>query len=71
MRDSAPRYDALVIGVGFSGLYTLHRLRELGPRTRVLEMPENVGGTWLYNRYPDRRRCDEIAAAAYTGFKLA
>lgn len=49
--------DALVIGAGFSGLYVLHRLRELGIRTRVLEIAENVGGTWLYNRYPGAR-CD-------------
>ena len=27
------RFDALVIGAGFSGLYALHRLRELGLRT--------------------------------------
>jgi cation diffusion facilitator CzcD-associated flavoprotein CzcO len=32
-------------------------LRQLGLRTRVLEMAENVGGTWLYNRYPGAR-CD-------------
>lgn len=57
MLDNDPRFDALVIGAGFSGLYTLHRLRELGLRTRVLEMAENVGGTWLYNRYPGAR-CD-------------
>jgi cation diffusion facilitator CzcD-associated flavoprotein CzcO len=57
MLDSDSRLDALVIGAGFSGLYTLHRLRQLGLRTRVLEMAENVGGTWLYNRYPGAR-CD-------------
>jgi cation diffusion facilitator CzcD-associated flavoprotein CzcO len=57
MLDGDPRFDALVIGAGFSGLYTLHRLRQLGLRTRVLEMAENVGGTWLYNRYPGAR-CD-------------
>ncbi|MEE6137835.1 NAD(P)/FAD-dependent oxidoreductase [Mycobacterium sp. 050128] len=49
--------DVLVIGAGFSGLYMLHRLRQLGVRTRVLEMAENVGGTWLFNRYPGAR-CD-------------
>ena len=53
----ADRFDAIVIGAGFSGLYALHRLRELGIRTRVLEMAENVGGTWLFNRYPGAR-CD-------------
>ena len=26
----ADRFDAIVIGAGFSGLYALHRLRELG-----------------------------------------
>src|SRR5665213_1893639 len=55
--DEATQFDALVIGAGFSGLYMLHRLRQLGIRTRVLEMAENVGGTWLFNRYPGAR-CD-------------
>jgi cation diffusion facilitator CzcD-associated flavoprotein CzcO len=126
---ASARFDVLVIGAGFSGLYMLHRLRQLGLRTRVLEKAENVGGTWLFNRYPGggcdiesieysysfseeiqqewvwtesmpaqpeveaylnfvadrldlrqmgyvggipeyRRRCDEIAAGGYTGFKL-
>ncbi|BCO51154.1 putative (cyclohexanone) monooxygenase [Mycobacterium paraintracellulare] len=57
MADADPSFDVLVIGAGFSGLYMLHRLRELGLRTRVLEMAENVGGTWLFNRYPGAR-CD-------------
>jgi cation diffusion facilitator CzcD-associated flavoprotein CzcO len=55
--DAAAHFDVLVIGAGFSGLYMLHRLRQLGIRTRVLEMAENVGGTWLFNRYPGAR-CD-------------
>nr|WP_324686980.1 NAD(P)-binding protein [Mycobacterium sp. 94-17] len=49
--------DVLVIGAGFSGLCMRHRLRRLGPRTRLLEMAENVGGTRLFNRYPGAR-CD-------------
>jgi cation diffusion facilitator CzcD-associated flavoprotein CzcO len=53
----APHFDAVVIGAGFSGLYMLHRLRRLGLRARVLERAENVGGTWLFNRYPGAR-CD-------------
>jgi cation diffusion facilitator CzcD-associated flavoprotein CzcO len=57
MADADAHFDALVIGAGFSGLYMLHRLRQLGIRTRVLEMAENVGGTWLFNRYPGAR-CD-------------
>ncbi|MGB9225932.1 flavin-containing monooxygenase [Mycobacterium sp.] len=53
----AGEFEALVVGAGFSGLYMLHRLRQLGVRTRVLEMAESVGGTWLFNRYPGAR-CD-------------
>ena len=51
------RFDVIVIGAGFSGLYALHRLRELGLSARALEAAENVGGTWLFNRYPGAR-CD-------------
>ncbi len=54
---SSARFDAIVIGAGFSGLYTLRRLRQLGIHTVVLEKAENVGGTWLFNRYPGAR-CD-------------
>ncbi|CAN5530715.1 NAD(P)/FAD-dependent oxidoreductase [soil metagenome] len=50
-------YEAVVIGAGFSGLYMLHRLRELGIAAVALEAAENVGGTWLFNRYPGAR-CD-------------
>ncbi|MBV8966445.1 MAG: NAD(P)/FAD-dependent oxidoreductase [Mycobacteriaceae bacterium] len=56
-RRSAQRFDALVIGAGFSGLYALHRLRQLGVRARVFEMAESLGGTWFFNRYPGAR-CD-------------
>src|SRR5271165_2580972 len=49
--------DAVVVGAGFSGLYMLHRLRELGLSTRVYEAADGVGGTWYWNRYPGAR-CD-------------
>ncbi|KUH82851.1 MULTISPECIES: NAD(P)/FAD-dependent oxidoreductase [unclassified Mycobacterium] len=55
--SSPARFDAIVVGAGFSGLYALHRLREQGLRAVVLEKAENVGGTWLFNRYPGAR-CD-------------
>ncbi|OBL06264.1 cyclohexanone monooxygenase [Mycobacterium sp. 1245499.0] len=57
MAKADTSFDVLVIGAGFSGLYMLHRLRQLELRTRVLEMAEKVGGTWLFNRYPGAR-CD-------------
>lgn len=52
-----PEWDAIVVGAGFAGLYTLHRLRKLGLRVLVLEAGDDVGGTWYWNRYPGAR-CD-------------
>jgi cation diffusion facilitator CzcD-associated flavoprotein CzcO/acetyl esterase/lipase len=54
---SIPDHDVVVAGAGFAGLYLLHRLRELGFSTRVLETADDVGGTWYWNRYPGAR-CD-------------
>jgi cyclohexanone monooxygenase len=49
--------DVVVVGAGFSGLYLLHRLRQMGMSVRVLEAGAGVGGTWYFNRYPGAR-CD-------------
>ena len=51
------RYDAVVVGAGFAGLYMLKRLRALGLSVRVFEAGSNVGGTWFWNKYPGAR-CD-------------
>jgi len=50
-----PSYDVAIVGAGFSGLYMLHRLRELGLSARVYEAGPSVGGTWYWNRYPGAR----------------
>jgi cyclohexanone monooxygenase len=57
MSGAAESYDAIIVGAGFSGLYMLHRLRELGFSARVYERGAGVGGTWYWNRYPGAR-CD-------------
>jgi cation diffusion facilitator CzcD-associated flavoprotein CzcO len=49
--------DVIVVGAGFGGMYMLHRLRQIGCRTRVFEVGSDVGGTWFWNRYPGAR-CD-------------
>lgn len=49
--------DVVIVGAGFSGLYMLYRLRELGFSVKILEMADDVGGTWYWNRYPGAR-CD-------------
>lgn len=53
----AGRYDVVVVGAGFAGMYMLHRLRGLGFSVRVYEQGSDVGGTWYWNRYPGAR-CD-------------
>lgn len=49
--------DVLVVGSGFSGLYSLHRLREMGYHVHVIDSEPEVGGVWYANRYPGAR-CD-------------
>ena len=49
--------DVLIVGAGFSGIYMLHRCRELGLSARVIEAGAGPGGTWYWNRYPGAR-CD-------------
>ncbi len=56
-REATETLDAVVVGAGFSGLYMLIRLRELGLRCTVIEKGDDVGGTWYWNRYPGAR-CD-------------
>lgn len=58
MRVTPPKeLDVLVVGAGFSGLYSLHRLRALGLSVHVVEADDDLGGVWYRNRYPGAR-CD-------------
>jgi cyclohexanone monooxygenase len=54
---SRERFDAVIVGAGFAGMYMLYRLRQLGLSARVFEAGSGVGGTWYWNRYPGAR-CD-------------
>jgi len=54
---SSETIDVIIVGAGFSGLYMLHRLRQLGISARIIEAGDGVGGTWYWNRYPGAR-CD-------------
>jgi cyclohexanone monooxygenase len=50
-------FDVVVVGAGFAGLYSLHKLRGMGMSVKVFEAGDGVGGTWFWNRYPGAR-CD-------------
>ena len=46
-------YDAIVIGAGFGGIYSIYKLKnELGLDVIGYEKGAEVGGTWFWNRYP-------------------
>jgi cyclohexanone monooxygenase len=64
---SDDRFDAVVVGAGFAGLYMLHKLRGLGLAVRVYEAGGGVGGTWYWNRYPGAR-CDVESIEYSYGF---
>ena len=51
----AHRFDVVIVGAGFAGLYMLHRARQLGLRVCAIEKGDDVGGVWYWNRYPGAR----------------
>jgi cation diffusion facilitator CzcD-associated flavoprotein CzcO len=61
------RFDVLVVGAGFAGMYAVYRFRALGLRVRALEAGSDVGGTWYWNRYPGAR-CDVPSLEYSYGF---
>jgi len=48
-------YDAIVIGAGFTGMYQLYKLREMGLAVKGYDIAGDIGGTWYWNRYPGCR----------------
>jgi cyclohexanone monooxygenase len=55
--DKPARFDVVVVGAGFSGLYLIKRLRDAGFSVEAVEAAPGVGGTWYWNAYPGAR-CD-------------
>ena len=56
-RGSSPhgnRLDALIVGAGFSGLYALHRLRDLGIEVRLVERGGGVRRDLVLEPLPRR-----------------
>ena len=52
-RENGLDFDAVVVGAGFGGLYSVHKLRnELGLNVQAYDNGSDVGGTWYWNHYP-------------------
>jgi len=64
--DRLQDVDAVVIGAGFAGLYTVHRLRRQGLTHRAFERGSGVGGTWYWNRYPGASSDSESWVYSFT-----
>ncbi len=60
------QYDAIIMGAGISGMYQLHKLRELGLSVKVFETGSGVGGTWYWNKYPGCRFDSESETYGYS-----
>jgi len=42
--SSGQEFDAVIVGAGISGMYQLHKLREIGLTAKVFETGTGVGG---------------------------
>ncbi|PWY68397.1 FAD/NAD(P)-binding domain-containing protein [Aspergillus heteromorphus CBS 117.55] len=58
--------DVLIVGAGFSGIYCLHELRQLGLKTVLFEAAHDLGGTWRWNRYPGARVDSQVPQYQYS-----
>ncbi|KIJ64835.1 hypothetical protein HYDPIDRAFT_131981 [Hydnomerulius pinastri MD-312] len=54
------KYDAVIVGGGFGGIYHLIHLRKLGLNCKLIEAGSDFGGTWYWNRYPGARVDSDI-----------
>ena len=64
--DGIEKFDAIVIGSGVTGLYSLYRMRQLGFSVRAFDDASGVGGTWYWNRYPGCRFDSESYSYGYS-----
>jgi 4-hydroxyacetophenone monooxygenase len=53
--DPQRRFRVAIVGAGMSGLVAAHRLLQAGISIVMFEKNDEVGGTWLENRYPGCR----------------
>ena len=58
--------DVIIVGAGVCGIYQLYRVLQMGLDATVLEIGEDLGGTWYFNRYPGARFDSESYTYGYS-----
>ncbi|KAH6871224.1 cyclopentanone monooxygenase [Thelonectria olida] len=58
--SATKQLDVLIVGAGFSGCYSLYKLRQLGLNVHVFEAGSDLGGVWHWNTYPGARVDSEM-----------
>ena len=66
VKHRSTEVDAVVIGAGFAGLYTVYKLKQMGFSHRAFEQGGGVGGTWYWNRYPGASSDSESWVYSFT-----
>ncbi|WP_416897064.1 MAG: flavin-containing monooxygenase [Minwuia sp.] len=59
-------HEVVIIGAGVCGIYQLHRMLDMGVDAVVVEMSDDLGGTWYNNRYPGCRFDSESYTYGYS-----
>ena len=58
--QTAPDFDAVIVGAGFSGIYLLNKLRDAGFSVLLVDAAAEPGGIWHWNCYPGARVDSQI-----------
>ena len=66
MDSKPPKYDSIVIGAGFTGMYQVYILKKMGLTVKGYDRAEDFGGNWYRNRYPGCRVDTESHVYCYT-----
>ncbi|OLN95749.1 Baeyer-Villiger monooxygenase 2 [Colletotrichum chlorophyti] len=62
--------DVIIIGAGFSGCYSLFKIREAGFSAKILERGDDFGGVWHFNWYPGARVDSDTAVYQFSLSKV-
>lgn len=65
------RFEVLIVGAGFAGVYQLHKMRQLGFKVRLFEAGERLGGIWHWNCYPGARVDSSCSIYQYSAPELS